>query len=220
MDSSEVDLRKLRVLEFCRAGCSERRSGVNESNGVWSGGLGTGDESKDGAACPSFWKELPKELQNGDFWLEMKPLGMGMDGKALVSFFNAFSLIEDERRDLAWKTAAIEETLGGDGSTMVNSLGPACHGAGITSGGAGCSLGGQRDLTPAAGVALSDELVELDMLSWSMEAIEGRSSTRLLTTSKSPPPGSWSIAAVFSAAGVFGEVRRVATGLMAGWMNE
>lgn len=125
----------------------------------------------------------------------IKPAGIEIDGKALDSLFKAFSLTEADRWTLDWKTLDIDPILGDVGSITENFLGPACHGAG-------------RFTAGAWGAGLCRKGANGGMAFWPSK------------TSKRPPPGSLSIAAAFSAAGVRGEVNRVAIGLMAGCMND
>ena len=154
--------------------------------------------------------------------LDISPEGIEMDGKALDSLFRAFSPTEDARLCLDPLLIAIDmDDLNFPDSETWNCLGPACHGVGKRAmGGSGTTDSGRSDARlPTVATA------------GSVECRSGRPSEKLPSrdtcacrsssnTSKMPPPASRSRAATFSAAGVLGEVKRIAKGLIAGCMND
>jgi hypothetical protein len=122
-----------------------------------------------------------------------RPEGMEMDGKAFEILFRAFSPADWERccLDCVWNAAAMDD-LNRPGSEVENCFGPACQGSGSR--------------VAVSGVSSGMRTVCLSWLGSSLSSI-----------SKSPAAGWRAKAAALSAAGVFGDVRRVTRGLMAGW---
>lgn len=177
-----------------------------------------------GASRSSFAGELDEldEKKGGVGRLDISPEGIDMDGKALDSLFRAFSPAEDARLCLDPFLIAIDmDDLNFPDSETWNCLGPACHGVGKRAiDGSGTTDSGRADaLLPTVARA------------GSVECRNGRRSGKLPSsdkctclsssiTSKMPPPASRSRAAALSAAGVLGEVKSVARGLIAGCIKD
>ncbi len=166
--------------------------------------------------------------------LGIRPVGIEMESMALLRRLSALSPSDEARCVLGWlpKTPAMADFEVAAGASTTSSLGPDCQGEGISLLRTGWEGGGStprvipRSLPGKGGelvfcvmtgdtVAAADVVDDSDvLLLWIAPA--GSSSTPSAITSNKPPPGRLSRAAAFSAAGVLGDVSRVATELIAG----
>jgi hypothetical protein len=149
----------------------------------------------------------PDEKKVGVGMFGIRPEGIEMDGKALDSLFRALSPADCARccLECVWNAAAMDD-LNRPGSVIMNCFDPACHGVGSC---------------PEEDAWLPDkvsETLETPLAtgagwgSWPGSSLSG--------ISKSSPADWRSKAAALSAAGILGEVRSVAKGLIAGCRND
>ena len=171
--------------------------------------------------------------------LGRRPVGIEKESMALLRRLSALSPSDEARCVLGWapKTPAMADFEVAAGASTTSSFGPDCQGEGISLLRPGWEGGGSTPrviprslpgkggelllcaMTGDVAAAAADVVDDSDVwLLWI--GLAGFGSTPSAITSNKPPPGRLSRAAAFSAAGVLGDVNRVATELIAGWMMD